>query len=123
MDVGKFAHALGLRENFERAGFVHQSLGPPSHAAQPRWTAPPAAVDGRESAHRTPGREPAMSTQQERAAARRQEKLDQIEEQKKEGSLVVRKLTPEELKENQPRPPREKRPPRRYSSVLRTVRR
>ena len=55
-----------------------------------------------------------MSTQQERAAARRLESLDQIEEQKKEGSLVVRKLTPEELKNNQPRPPREKRPPRRY---------
>ena len=55
-----------------------------------------------------------MSTQQERAAARRQEKLDQIEEQKKEGSLVVRKLTEEELKENQPRPPREPRKPRRY---------
>ena len=55
-----------------------------------------------------------MSTQQERAAARRQEKLDQIEEQKKDGSLVVRKLTPEELKTNQPRPPREKRPPRKY---------
>ena len=51
-----------------------------------------------------------MSTQQERRRAP-QEKLDQIEEQKKEGSLVVRKLTPEELKENQPRPPREKRPP------------
>ena len=31
-----------------------------------------------------------MSTQQERAAARRQEKLDQIEEQKKGGPLVER---------------------------------
>ena len=25
VDVGKFAHALGLRENFERAGFAHQA--------------------------------------------------------------------------------------------------
>jgi hypothetical protein len=54
-----------------------------------------------------------MATQQERAAARRQEKLEDIERQKKEGSLVVRKLTPEELKQNQPRPPRERKS-RRY---------
>lgn len=37
-----------------------------------------------------------MKTQQQRAAERRQQKLDYVDEQIKSGSLVVRKMTPEE---------------------------
>jgi hypothetical protein len=47
-------------------------------------------------------------TQQERAAAKRREKLAEIQEQINEGSLVVRQMTPEERKRNPPRP-RERR--------------
>jgi hypothetical protein len=48
-------------------------------------------------------------TQQERQADRRQAKLDEVQRQIESGSLKVRQLTPEELEENQPRPPKEKR--------------
>ena len=44
------------------------------------------------------------TTQQERAAAKRREKLAEIQEQIADGSLVVRQMTPEERKRNQPRP-------------------
>ena len=47
-----------------------------------------------------------MSTQWERQQKRRQEKLDQIKEQVDDGSLVIRKMTPEERKANPPRPPK-----------------
>ena len=51
-------------------------------------------------------------TQQERQADRRQAKLDEVQRQIESGSLNVRKMTPEELEQNQPRPPREKKPKR-----------
>jgi hypothetical protein len=50
-----------------------------------------------------------MKTQQERAAERRRQKLEQVEEQVKSGSLKVRKMTPEERKKYPPVPPK---PPR-----------
>jgi hypothetical protein len=52
-----------------------------------------------------------MSTQRERAEARRKEKLDLIKEQVEDGSLVIRKMTPAERKANpaKPRPPQRKR--------------
>jgi hypothetical protein len=37
-----------------------------------------------------------MATQQERAAKARQEKLEEIERQVREGSLVIRTMTPAE---------------------------
>jgi anti-sigma28 factor (negative regulator of flagellin synthesis) len=49
------------------------------------------------------------SKQQQRAEEKRQEKLDAIQEQIKDGTLKVRKMTAKERKENPPRP----RPPRR----------
>ena len=54
-----------------------------------------------------------MKTQQQRAEQRRQEKLAQIKEQVKEGSLVIRQMTPEERKANPPRPAPQKRQKRR----------
>ena len=52
-------------------------------------------------------------TQQERQADRRQAKLDEVQRQIESGSLKVRQLTDEELEDNQPRPPREKKKPKR----------
>jgi predicted nucleotidyltransferase len=45
-----------------------------------------------------------MITQAERAAARRQEKLQEVERQVKEGSLKIRKLTAKERKQFPPQP-------------------
>ncbi len=44
-----------------------------------------------------------MKTQQERQAEKRQEKLDLIEQQVKEGNLVIRKMTAAERKRFLPR--------------------
>jgi hypothetical protein len=44
-----------------------------------------------------------MKTQQERQAEKRREKLDLIEQQVKEGSLVIRKMTAAERKRSRPR--------------------
>jgi hypothetical protein len=49
-----------------------------------------------------------LSPQQQREKARREEKLADVQRQVEEGSLVIRKMTPEERKAN---PPRE-RPPK-----------
>lgn len=43
-----------------------------------------------------------MKTQQERQAEKRREKLDQIEQQVKEGNLVIRKMTAAERKRFRP---------------------
>ena len=50
-----------------------------------------------------------MSSQQERAEAKRQEKLALIKEQVEDGSLVIRKMTPAERKANPPRPRKQSR--------------
>ena len=50
-----------------------------------------------------------MSTQWERQQKKRQEKLDTIKQQVDDGSLVIRKMTPEERKANPPRPPKPKK--------------
>ena len=52
-----------------------------------------------------------MTTPQERAEQKRQEKLDQIQAQLSSGELVIRKMTPDELERNQPRPPKPKPKP------------
>ena len=49
-----------------------------------------------------------MKTPQERAAQKRQEKLDQIQAQLSSGELVIRQMTPDERERNQPRPPKPK---------------
>jgi hypothetical protein len=54
-----------------------------------------------------------MSTQWERQQKAREEKLKNIKDQVEEGSLVIRKMTDKERKENPPKPPREKKPHRR----------
>ena len=56
-----------------------------------------------------------MRTPQERAAQKRQEKLDQIQAQLASGDLVIRQMTPAERERNLPRPekPKPKSPPRR----------
>jgi hypothetical protein len=51
-----------------------------------------------------------VKTQKERAEERRRQKLQEMETQIREGSLVVRKLTEAELKQHAPRPPRPKKP-------------
>jgi hypothetical protein len=48
-------------------------------------------------------------SQRERAEEKRQEKLAAMEEQVKDGSLVIRQMTPEERKKNPPRPDRPRR--------------
>jgi hypothetical protein len=45
-----------------------------------------------------------MKTQQQRQAEKRQEKLDLIDQQVKEGSLVIRKMTAAERKQYRPPP-------------------
>jgi anti-sigma28 factor (negative regulator of flagellin synthesis) len=50
-----------------------------------------------------------MSSQQDRAEQKRQEKLEQIREQVDSGQLKIRKMTPAERKKNPPRPRPEKR--------------
>lgn len=54
-----------------------------------------------------------MSSQWEKRERAREEKLKQIEEQVESGSLVIRQMTDAERKANPPKPPREKKPPRR----------
>lgn len=54
-----------------------------------------------------------MSTQWERKEQARREKLEMIEEQVEDGSLVIRPMTKEERAANPPRPPREKNDRRR----------
>jgi hypothetical protein len=44
-----------------------------------------------------------VKTQQQREAEKRKEKLDLIEQQVKEGSLVIRKMTAAERKQYRPR--------------------
>jgi aryl carrier-like protein len=46
----------------------------------------------------------AMKTPKERADERRQEKLDDIQDQVDRGLLSIRQMTPEERKKNPPRP-------------------
>jgi hypothetical protein len=50
-----------------------------------------------------------MSTQWERQQKKREEKLENVKEQVESGSLVIRKMTAEERKENPPRPPKPKK--------------
>jgi hypothetical protein len=50
-----------------------------------------------------------MKTPQERADERRRQKLAEVQEQIRSGSLVVRKMTAAERARNPPRPPRPKR--------------
>jgi hypothetical protein len=45
-----------------------------------------------------------MKTPRERAEEKRQAKLDAIDEQVKNGSLVIRKMTAKERAENPPKP-------------------
>jgi hypothetical protein len=53
-----------------------------------------------------------VSTARERAEAKRQEKLDLIREQVKDGSLVIRRMTTEERR-RYPRQPASRKPERR----------
>jgi hypothetical protein len=50
-----------------------------------------------------------MLTQADRAAERRRTKLEEIQLQVKDGSLRIRKMTPEERKRYPPRPSRVRR--------------
>jgi hypothetical protein len=52
-----------------------------------------------------------MKTTRERAEERRQAKLELVREQVQDGSLVIRKMTDEERRQNPPRPA----PPKRRS--------
>ena len=54
-----------------------------------------------------------MTTQRERADEKRRQKLEAVEQQVKDGSLTIRKMTPEERKKY-PKPDRP-RPQRRRS--------
>jgi anti-sigma28 factor (negative regulator of flagellin synthesis) len=50
-----------------------------------------------------------VKTQKERAEEKRRQKLEEMQEQIRDGSLVVRKLTAAEREKHAPRPPREKK--------------
>ena len=50
-----------------------------------------------------------MKTPQERAEEKRRQKLEEMEAQIRNGSLVVREMTPEERERNPPKPPKPKR--------------
>ena len=47
-----------------------------------------------------------MPSPRERAEEKRQEKLDQVQNQVENGSLTIRKMTDEEREKYPPRPPR-----------------
>ena len=49
-----------------------------------------------------------MTTTRERAAEKREEKLENVRQQLESGALVIRQMTDEERRQNAPRP----RPPR-----------
>ena len=51
-----------------------------------------------------------MKSGREKAEEKHQAKLAQVEEQVKEGSLVIRQMTDEEREKYPPRPPRPKGP-------------
>jgi hypothetical protein len=53
-----------------------------------------------------------VKTQKERSEERRQEKLAAMQDQIEQGTLKVRKMTPEERAANPPRPTAPKRRPR-----------
>jgi hypothetical protein len=50
-----------------------------------------------------------MLTQADRAAERRHARLEEIQRQVKDGSLMIRKMTPEERKRYPPRPSKGRR--------------
>ncbi len=50
-----------------------------------------------------------MKTPQERAEEKRRQKLEEMQAQIRNGSLVVREMTPEERERNPPKPPKPKR--------------
>jgi hypothetical protein len=50
-----------------------------------------------------------MKSQKERDAEKRRQKLQEMEERIREGSLVVRQMTPDERERNPPRPRKPKR--------------
>jgi hypothetical protein len=54
-----------------------------------------------------------MKTARERAEEKRAEKLENVREQQKNGSLVIRQMTDEERRRYPPRPPRPQRPGRK----------
>jgi hypothetical protein len=56
---------------------------------------------------------PPPKTTRERAEAKHQEKLDLVQEQVENGSLVIRQMTDEERRQYPPRPADAKRPRRR----------
>ena len=49
-----------------------------------------------------------MKSARQREEERRQKKLDEVQRQVDEGSLTIRKMTPEEREKNQPRSDRPK---------------
>ena len=114
-DVGKIAHALRpARELRARRVRAPGPLRPPPGAAQPRWTAPPAAVDsiGVSPPHTGKGTGDVDPTGARRRAPTGEARPDRGAE---EGGLAGRaQADPGRAQENQPRPPREKRPPRSY---------
>jgi hypothetical protein len=57
-----------------------------------------------------------MKTARERAEAKRAEKLENVREQVASGSLVIRTMTDEERRRYPRRPPRPKRPARRWDA-------
>src|SRR4051794_25097029 len=91
------------------------SGGTPSVASQPHQVTPSARMHPDLHVGCKPGatRGSAVSTQWERQQKAREEKLQNIKDQVEEGSLVIRKMTDAERKANPPKPPREKKPPRR----------
>jgi hypothetical protein len=50
-----------------------------------------------------------MKTQQERQEDKRRSKLADVQRQVKDGSLVIRQMTPDERERNPPRPPQQRR--------------
>jgi len=50
-----------------------------------------------------------MLTQADRAAEKRRLRLEDVKRQVKEGSLTIRKMTPEERERYPPRPPKARR--------------
>ncbi len=81
------------------------TLGTCPHQAGPRGTPGRIGHDGH------------MPTPSEREAQRRQEKLDDIERQQRDGTLVVRKMTDEERAANPKPPPRTEGDRRRRRSL------
>ena len=96
----------GERDADDRCGPVHRNRAENGPAVFGWQRGLPAGFAWRKRRDR-------MKTEREKAEERRQAKLEEIREQVASGTLVIRAMTPEERRQNPPRPVERRRSGRR----------